>query len=220
MKFTLPLMLVGMMLLPPSSFAAEVFNRESLPRDPGSGAFPTDVWTFFCPAGGSVKIKVDAVELIGATTSPLDPVALLFFDTTSSQIASGDDEVACSATLDCSFQCVDITVNCSSAGRYSLFIFNGVLGGCGTAEGIYDLSVEVFDAANGTGSSLTAEQVNLGGEPVKRRLNGGGKLPAGPAADDIYWDGLSLPSSAPVAPLNDSQGNIGSSQSVRKPAFK
>ena len=105
--------------------AAELVRTEDLPPQSteayinANGILIGDVWTFHCPAGGSVEFSVDTVSVSGAVDQPLDPVARLYFGSTL--IGFGDDEMACAVAPVCGFSCPSTTLNCTSAGLYTGF---------------------------------------------------------------------------------------------------
>lgn len=212
MKRATVLAITGMIFLQAPAYAEEVQRQEDLPPQPEFvPAGTADVWTFYCPAGGSAEIKVDAISMAANGKSPLNPAALIFRGGT--MLAVGDEEVACSATLDCANQCVDVTVGCTTAGEHNILVFNKSGGTtCGKATGTYELSVTVFDGPNETGNELSATQVALGGQPAKRILGGAVRFSAGPAEDDVYWDGL-FPLTPPAA------AKTGAERSSRAPAI-
>ncbi len=190
MKQALWVTVASTILLQTPALAEQVDRLEDLPPQPEFVPSGTaDVWTFYCPAGGSAEIKVDAISMAANGKSPLNPAALIFKG--GSALAIGDDEVPCSATLDCALACVEVTANCASAGEHNILVFNkSGATTCGKAAGTYKLSVEVFDGPNKTGNALTAAEADLGGQPVKTILGGDVRFSAGPAEDDVYWDGL------------------------------
>lgn len=190
MKQALWVTVASTILLLTPALAEQVERLEDLPAQPEFVPSGTvDVWTFYCPAGGSAEIKVDAISMAANGKSPLNPAALVFRG--GSMLALGDDEVACSTTLDCALACVDVTAECASAGEHNILVFNKSGGtACGKATGTYKLSVQVFDGPNETGNALTAAEADLGGQPVKAVLGGNVRFSAGPAEDDVYWDGL------------------------------
>lgn len=193
MKQALWVALTGTVLLQSWAFADQVVRREDLPPQPEflpSGT--VDVWSFYCPAGGSVEIKVDTVSMALTGTSPLNPAVLVFQG--ANNLGVGTAGLVCTATSDCAATCVDFTAPCALAGEHNVLIFNmSDSNNCGKATGTYQLSVQVFEGPNETGNTLTAEQTALGGEPVKRLLSGNAGFVSGPAEDDVYWDGLGPP---------------------------
>ena len=176
------------------AWAAEVTRDETLPAS-GDGLIPVDLWTFYCPAGGSATVTVDTLGVpAGATTSALDPALHVLHDqygmSSSEVVASGDDEIECTVPPACGFDCPQVTFNCDGDGEHTIRVFTFYGEGsppCGTEPGWYRLAVEVFDNLNGTGTPLPEAEVRLGGEAVRRGFVWG-YLPAGPAYDDVLVD--------------------------------
>lgn len=158
----------------------------------------SDFWVFTCPAGGSAVISVDTLPDIAleVSTSSLDPYLFVYFDQfgIGGAVASGDEDFPCSATPTCTCtagpcECPSVDFDCIQGGEYTILVstFN-----CGGVVGNYELSVEVFDSPGGMGTSLSAEQVGLGGQtPI--RVFQWGKIPGGPAFDDVGFDEFSVP---------------------------
>lgn len=203
---------VAMFFVFPISGAGLV-RQESLPPQPGSSGLSlvTDIWTFYCPAGGSATVAVDTLAVNNASTSPLDPVIRVYHEEFLSPVAWADDEVACSVSSDCGFACPYLAFNCVDGGEFTIMVgsWAGPLAGCGDAEGYYLLYLEVFAEADQAGASLPAETVGLGGQEPSRGYAWGYPTP-GPAADDVaFWWG-STPAGAdtsnaapPAVPLLD-----------------
>ncbi|MGD9264765.1 MAG: hypothetical protein PVJ71_03185 [Lysobacterales bacterium] len=193
--------------------ATELVRMEDLPPQTGSGSdVLVDVWTFHCPAGGSVTFSVDTVLVSDATDTPLDPIAHLFLG--SSLIGFGDDEVPCTVGPVCGYYCPSVTLNCAVEGQYSLLVLTANSTGpagepaCGSAFGIYELTLEVFDGPNGTGTSLPESSVRLGGAPIGRSFTDSTSFyHQGPAIDDGWtWGGPTAATSAVSDATSDSSG--------------
>ena len=147
-----------------------------------------DMWTFYCPAGGSVVASVDTKDDTDLGTSTIDPVMELL-DGNGNEIASGDDENTCTYPPGCGYACPAIggtnsTAQCGAGGTFSLIVRDyGAELGCSDGGG-YELTVDVFDAI---GNQLSQEEVALGGGPsrgVPDWAVSEGKAPFGPALDD------------------------------------
>jgi hypothetical protein len=149
-----------------------------------------DLWTFECPAGGTVTATVDTKDDTDTGRSNIDPI-LELFSGAGRLIASGDDEVACTNPPVCGFRCPQIMRAPCGETRlpHSLLVRD-----FGTAAvtnmpqcaggGGYELTVEVFDSA---GKPVAAETVHLGGgatRSVPAWALEDGKAPVGPALDD------------------------------------
>ena len=142
-----------------------------------------DMWTFYCPDGGTVVASVDTKDDTDLTTSTLDPI-LELIDPDGNEIATGDDENACTYAPVCGFACPAFRAPCgSSAGVHSLIVRDYGQSGCNGGGG-YELTVDVFDA---DGNELTPDSIGLGGGPsrgVPYWAVDEGKAPVGPALDD------------------------------------
>jgi len=146
-----------------------------------------DMWTFNCPAGGSVVASVDTKDDTDLGTSTLDPI-LELLDGNGVEIAFGDDENRCTYAPTCGFACPAIggthgTASCGAGGTFSLIVRDFGNSGCNGGGG-YELTVDVFDAS---GNQLSQEQVGLGGGPSRGVPDWAvteGKAPVGPALDD------------------------------------
>ena len=142
-----------------------------------------DMWTFYCPDGGTVVASVDTKDDTDLTTSTLDPI-LELIDPDGNEIATGDDENACTYAPVCGFACPAFRAPCgSSAGVHSLIVRDFGISGCNGGGG-YELTVDVFDA---DGNELTPDSIGLGGGPsrgVPYWAVDEGKAPVGPALDD------------------------------------
>ena len=184
-----------MFCLPIGASGQAVKRRETLPAQELSSRRIADFWTFQCPAGGSASISIDTVARAGSATSPFDLAFFVFFDSLFPILANGDDELPCTVASVCGFSCPQKLFNCGSGGEHTIMVLTYVSGGsagCGQAEGIYEIAVAVFAGPNGTGSSLPADQVRLGGEEPRRGFPWG-YIPPGPAADDASFDENSTP---------------------------
>ena len=124
LKSAFTLALVGMIAVPISATAADVVRREDLPAQVSefTGGFLADICTFECPAGGSAKVAVDTLFKADGTSSPLDPLFDIYFDTTAAVIASGGDENTCTVAPICGFDCAATTFNCTQGGWYTLVL--------------------------------------------------------------------------------------------------
>jgi hypothetical protein len=144
-----------------------------------------DMWTFYCPPGGTVVASVDTKDDADLGVSSLDPI-LELLDGDGVEIATGDDENGCTYAPACGFQCPAIRAACGGWGEaHSLIVRDfGTAGvGCNDGGG-YELTVDVFDSY---GNELTPEEVALGGGPsrsVPFWAVEEGKAPVGPALDD------------------------------------
>jgi len=158
-----------------------------------------DMWTFNCPAGGSVVASVDTKDDTDLGTATLDPI-LELLDGNGVEIANGDDENRCTYPPVCGFACPQLTdsrgstrVACGdggTSGLHSLIVRDfGVartritIPFCNDGGG-YELKVDVFDAS---GNQLSQEEVRLGGGPSRGVPDWAvdeGKAPFGPALDD------------------------------------
>jgi len=142
-----------------------------------------DMWTFYCPDGGTVVASVDTKDDTDLTTSTLDPI-LELIDPDGNEIATGDDENACTYAPVCGFACPAFRAPCgSSAGVHSLIVRDYGQSGCNGGGG-YELTVDVFDA---DGNELTPDSIGLGGgasRGVPYWAVDEGKAPVGPALDD------------------------------------
>lgn len=170
-------------VMPFDSRAAEIRRVDEVP----GGGFVGDLWTFRCPAGGSVDVRVDTfpdVALNGGVFSALDPV-LEIYDGRGNLLALGDDEVLCSAALFCDAACPAVTFACGQGVRHSIVIRDaGALPDC-FGGGSYELVVEAFGAGGG---SRLQSSVQLGGGPFQELpqwlVNTGVTGRRGPVVDD------------------------------------
>jgi hypothetical protein len=183
--------IVAVLLVVASASAAEIVREESLPPQ-GSGitTLAVDIWTFYCPAGGSATVRADTLPSAGGiTTSPLDLAFTVYFDHFPTWVVQADDNFTCTVPSDCSYSCPAATFNCGGEGEHTIMVrtIPSALVGCGSREGGYRLGVEVFDNLNGTGTALPESVVRLGGEEPRRGY-AWGYLPAGPAGDDVHTD--------------------------------
>jgi len=157
-----------------------------------------DMWTFNCPAGGSVVASVDTKDDTDLGASTLDPI-LELLDGNGIEIADGDDENTCTYLPVCGFACPQLRnfatprssrVACGNGGSSGLHSL--IVRDFGTAAdtaihctgGGYELKVDVFDAF---GNQLSQEEVALGGGPSRGVPDWAvdeGKAPFGPALDD------------------------------------
>ncbi len=176
---------------PPTKRSNHVPNVGEL----ASGEQPLgDMWTFNCPAGGSVVASVDTKDDTDLGTSTLDPI-LELLDGNGVEIADGDDENTCTYRPVCGFACPQLhdfngnrRVACGDggpSGLHSLIVRDfGTAGVPHCNGGGYELTVDVFDAS---GNQLSQEQVGLGGGPSRGVPDWAvteGKAPVGPALDD------------------------------------
>jgi len=176
---------------PPTKRSNHVPNVGEL----ASGEQPLgDMWTFNCPAGGSVVASVDTKDDTDLGTSTLDPI-LELLDGNGVEIADGDDENTCTYRPVCGFACPQLhdfngnrRVACGDggpSGLHSLIVRDfGTAGVPHCNGGGYELKVDVFDAS---GNQLSQEQVGLGGGPSRGVPDWAvdeGKAPFGPALDD------------------------------------
>src|SRR3989442_14201262 len=67
-----------------------------------------DMWTFNCPAGGSVVASVDTKDDTDLGTATMDPI-LELLDGNGIEIANGDDENTCTYPPVCGFACPQLT---------------------------------------------------------------------------------------------------------------
>lgn len=191
----------------------ELVRQESLPPQPTAGYTVIDLWTFYCPAGGSATISVDTLAVGAATTSPLDPYVNVF-DDDGYALAFADDEMTCTVSSACGYECPQTAFNCVEGGEVSILVSTWASGasGCSDAEGYYLLWLEVFDGPDQSGASLPANAVRLGGQEPSRGY-GWGYLLAGPAADDAAFEvapsltGVDR-SSAPLLPVTPSDKDL------------
>jgi len=153
-----------------------------------------DMWTFNCPAGGSVVASVDTKDDTDLGTATLDPI-LELLDGNGVEIADGDDENTCTYRPVCGFACPQLhdfngnrRVACGDggpSGLHGLIVRDfGTAGVPHCNGGGYELKVDVFDAS---GNQLSQEQVGLGGGPSRGVPDWAvteGKAPVGPALDD------------------------------------
>lgn len=183
--------IVAVLLVVASASAAEIVREESLPpQGDGTLTQAVDIWTFYCPAGGSATVRADTLPSAGGiTTSPLDLAFVVFFDQFPTYVALADDDFVCTVTSDCGYLCPAATFNCAGEGEHTIVVltYPSTSPGCGSREGGYRLGVEVFDNLNGTGTALPESVVRLGGEEPRRGY-AWGYLPAGPAGDDVHTD--------------------------------
>ena len=168
-------------------------RSETLPPQNWYGeTFIVDVWTFFCPQGGSADIAADTLAAGEGTTSPLDLAFTVIFDVPPAwpEPGTGDDELSCSDTPVCGFQCPQAVYNCGGEGMYTILVYTFGGSGCGESTGRYELSVEVFEGPNRTGAALPPNAVALGGQEPRPGFPWGFLQP-GPAADDhrFLWPG-------------------------------
>jgi len=176
---------------PPTKRSNHVPNVGEL----ASGEQPLgDMWTFNCPAGGSVVASVDTKDDTDLGTATLDPI-LELLDGNGVEIADGDDENTCTYRPVCGFACPQLhdfngnrRVACGDggpSGLHSLIVRDfGTAGVPHCNGGGYELTVDVLDAS---GNQLSQEQVGLGGGPsrgVPDWAVSEGKAPFGPALDD------------------------------------
>src|SRR6267378_2322014 len=151
-----------------------------------------DMWTFNCPAGGSVVASVDTKDDTDLGASTLDPI-LELLDGNGVEIADGDDENTCTYRPVCGFACPQLhdfrgnrRVACGDrgpSGLHSLIVRDFGVSLCNGGGG-YELTVDVFDAS---GRQLSQEEVALGGGPSRGVPDWAvdeGKAPFGPALDD------------------------------------
>jgi hypothetical protein len=143
----------------PTVYSAEFTRVEWSP----GGGFVGDVWTFRCPAGGSVFASADAFadRPVGenAFESALDLV-LEVFEGQGNPLAASDDDVECAAPIACGGGCPVLEVQCGRGLTHSRVVRDaGVLEGC-DGGGAYLLILEVTSEA---GQSLPNSEVKLGG---------------------------------------------------------
>jgi hypothetical protein len=147
-----------------------------------------DLWTFECPAGGTVTASVDTKDDRDTGQANLDPI-LELLDGTGQLVAAGDDNLVCTYPPVCGFECAQVVrVLCGADNPHSLLVRDF---GVGSTTGItcaggggYQLTVEVLDPY---GKSVPADSVRLGGSPrryVPAWALEEGKAPVGPALDD------------------------------------
>ena len=125
-----------------------------------------DGWTFKCPKGGTFSASADSIDDDGQGNATAD-LRLRVFDGEGTQVADGDDDMACSFTPVCpSVSCPAVTdVPCGDKGPHLLLVFEASnAGGC--HGGGYELTVEVKDKK---GKVLAPKKINLGGG-AKRKL--------------------------------------------------
>ena len=142
-----------------------------------------DMWTFYCPDGGTVVASVDTKDDTDLGTSTLDPI-LELIDPDGNEIANGDDDIACTYAPVCGFRCPAFRAPCgSSAGVHSLIVRDFGASLCNGGGG-YELTVDVFDA---DGNELSPDSIGVGGgasRGVPWWAVDEGKAPVGPALDD------------------------------------
>jgi hypothetical protein len=166
-----------------------------------------DLWTFRCPAGGSVSASVDTIGDYavpdgdgGGFVSGLDP-SLGILDSQGNLIARADDEQACNMPTRCDAGCPSVEVPCARGGvKHSILVRDaGILPEC-TGGGGYLLIIEVF---NRDGESLSARAVKLGGGPRRNLppwlLDTGLVGRQGPVVDD--GPALTAPSEETTEPF-------------------
>jgi hypothetical protein len=160
-------------VLVPVLASAEIAIRENwVPASQSLG----DVWTFSCPAGGSVDVTVQNKD--DGAGSDID-LLMAVVDPDGTPVGGGDDEVPC-LNPGC-FACPqDLAVPCTAGGVYSIVIrgFNN----CGVTGigGGYSLAVEVKDSA---AVAVTAKKAKLGGGP-KSKVPAWHSATSAPAVDD------------------------------------
>ena len=117
-----------------------------------------DMWTFVCPAGGSVQLSVDTMN-DSPTGARIDP-GIAVWDAEGNLIATGDDDFDCTYTPNCGFSCPAVDVPCGKGIQHSVSIFSVLPNqGCEGGGG-YVLGVEV---KNRLGRSFRESRVKLGG---------------------------------------------------------
>ena len=146
-----------------------------------------DLWTFVCPAGGTVTASVDTKDDQDNGQANIDPF-LLLHSGSGRLIAFGNDDLDCSHLPVCGFRCPAVRAPCGATNPHSLLVrdFGGATknGAQCAGGGGYELTVQVFRA---DGSPVDAARVQLGGGPTRRVPAWAleeGKAPVGPALDD------------------------------------
>jgi hypothetical protein len=169
--------------------ASAGYGEERRQWVPNSYSLTGDMWTFNCPAGGSVQATVQTVDDHPGSSdlSAIDP-AFTIRGAAGNFLALGDDEVACDVAQACGFSCPSATVACGAGGMHSIQVYSTGANSALNAEcaigGGYILTLNVFTKA---GVPLSPAAVNLGGGPT-RTVPGwavtGGAAKRGPLLDD------------------------------------
>lgn len=138
--------------------AESVLRTNWIPASTGMG----DLWTFQCPAGGTVAIQVqNRPDAYMGGGSPLD-FYFQMIDPDGNVVGAGDDEVACLVQPSC-FGCPrQAALPCTAAGTYSIWVSSYNNCSSGNSAAGYQLAVEVRDA---NANALAAAKVRLGGGP-------------------------------------------------------
>jgi hypothetical protein len=200
--------LVSVFATPSFSLADVVARQNWIPS--GSYAFAAqeqlgDMWTFSCPAGGSVTASVDTLDDNDNATSNLDPAFWIYDGDGTIVQNQADDEITCAVAPECGFDCPSVTdLPCGAKNPHSISIVSAAFTCVG--GGAYRLSIEVKDA---NGVSLLAKKVKLGGGDKKKLpgfLDPNKEFKNGPALDDEK-----VPVNAPV-PLLQRSGSSGSNK--------
>jgi hypothetical protein len=173
--------------------SAEPINRSNWVPNVGD-TFPFgrplgDLWTFNCPAGGTVSVSVDTKDDTDTGKSNIDP--FLIVGDAKEALGLSDDNFECAIPPVCGFACPSRTATPCGSGQHWIIVRDWGASSC-TGGGGYNLVVEVF---GGDGRSLSERSVNLGGGPTRKVPNGASTLgiaPTGPALDDEEVPGYFL----------------------------
>ncbi len=140
-----------------------------------------DMWTFDCPKGSTVAVRVDTLDDLDTGQSTLDPFVAIFAGD-GTLVGTSDNARNCSYPTVCGALCPEATFSCGDSGPHQLIIRDAFASGC--TGGGYRLFLEVIDAK---GQSLEESKVKLGGG-AKRKLSSwateNGAASKGPLLDD------------------------------------
>jgi hypothetical protein len=150
--------LIAVMLIAGSAATSHAVTRYQF--IPGSNGNMGDLWTFYCPAGGTVDVTVDTIT----GNNNLDP-ALQVLSGDGTSLAFADDTFICSVAPSCGFSCPRVlALACGAGTTHSIKVIGSSVTSC-VAGGYYSLTVVVRDAA---AVALDPAKTKLGGGPKRK----------------------------------------------------
>ena len=182
-----------------TEFRVNSLPGRSTPGNLGTVRVLGDMWSFRCPAGGSVSFMVDTHDDTGAGNSSLAPVVEIVDakgNVVDFEVDNSGSQCSIPPTCQTDWECpVAIDVACGT-GVHTLSIFSWPETTC-TADGGYDLLMQV---KNKNGKLLTPNQMKLGGGPARQlpswtlqAFAPGGPGKKGPLLDDEGIPVIALP---------------------------
>jgi hypothetical protein len=185
LSWSVALAIIAPMVAAAPQASAEPINRSNWVPNLGATVPDQDplgdLWTFNCPAGGTVSVSVDTKDDTDTGKSNIDP--FLIMGDAKGAFGFSDDNFECAIPPVCGFACPSQTATPCGSGQHWIIVRDWGANSC-TGGGGYDLVVEVFA---GDGRSLSERSVNLGGGPTRKVPNdalASGSAPTGPALDD------------------------------------